>query len=190
MGSITKSFLNLGINFTYCGPLDTRAQSIRSSTIDRVLVTSSEANYQRAGLQIKLDALYKDFYEELNLILGADYNLLYYKVYSNDVEQNQMTGSYTSNGFTRTMRQLRYFNLNLGLEWRDYITEHFGYFIQLSYNPTIRTDTHSLLFERVYINGKTHPLEGTRIKPGENGLPEENFEFRFINLSLGLTYQW
>jgi hypothetical protein len=56
--------------------------------------------------------------------------------------------------------------------------------------PLTQANTHSILLEKVQINGQTHPLEGETLKPGENGLPDENYEFQFINLSLGLTYQW
>lgn len=149
----------------------------------------------RYRINIKLDVLYKDPYESLNLILGGYYATLYNR--TNDIdpvydEEGPLGGAVPNQnlGVSRTMRQLRYFSFNLGLEWRDYITPHFGYLLGLAYNPLVRTTTHSLLFERVALDGQTHPMEGKRITPGEDGYPLETYAFRFVNLNFGLTYQW
>jgi hypothetical protein len=180
-----KPFLNLNLALLQAGFSYDGYVSIRSNSIESILLANTGSKFQRLNLNLKFDVLFKDDYEELNLMVGAGYNLLHNRTISNDYNDD-----FILLGATRTMRQLRYFNLNLGVEWRDYFTKHFGYFLQLSYNPTIRTSTHSLLFERVYLNGGTHPLEGKEINPGENANPQENFEFSFVSFNIGLTYQW
>jgi hypothetical protein len=147
---------------------------------------------QRFQLNLKLDALYKDPYESLNLIVGGHYALMYNLTRDTDPSVF-FSETYTDEinyGITRTMRLLRYFSFNLGVEWRDYITPHFGYFLQLVYNPMVRTTTHRLIFEQVTLAGETHPLEGEKIFPGQEGYPQETHGFTFININLGLTYQW
>jgi hypothetical protein len=156
--------------------------------------SSSWSKIQRVNINLKLDALYKNPYESLNLIVGGHYALLYNRTTDIDpLVLIQTTGSTIlreNYGITRTMRLLRYFSFNLGVEWRDYITPHFGYFLQLVYNPMVRTTTHRLIFEQVSLAGETHPLEGEKIFPGQDGYPQETHGFTFININLGLTYQW
>jgi hypothetical protein len=183
-------FLRANFNFAYSGLANTQVQNIRTSLNDQVVARQSDVKYSRTSLNACFDLLYQDPFESLNFIVGLGYNHLYNRVSFVDIAGQNAEQKYIINGFTRTMRQVRYFNLNLAAEWRDYITPHFGYFIRLGYVPLTQANTHSILLEKVQINGQTHPLEGETLKPGENGLPQENYEFQFINLSLGLTYQW
>jgi hypothetical protein len=183
-------FLRANFNFAYSGLANTKTQG-RSGSSSNFVIRTSDINYSRSSLNACFDLLYQDPYESLSFIIGVGYNYLYNRVfYSIDSAGQGPNNVGMASSFTRTMRQVRYFNLNLAVEWRDYITPNFGYFIRLGYMPLTQANTHSILLEKVQINGQTHPLEGETLKPGEKGLPDENYEFQFINLSLGLTYQW
>ena len=185
-----NSFFAASGSFSHTAFVSSGSWSETNSTLSGSVNQKIVIRTQRLNANLKLDALYKNNYEELNLIAGLGYNILYARTSVSNTDGEDSNDALLASGNTRTMRQLRYFNLNLGLEWRDYFSEHFGYFISFYYNPTVRTNTHSLLFEQVSIEGETHPLEGQKIKPGENGYPEENFEFNFMSLSFGLTFQW
>ncbi|QNR25216.1 hypothetical protein [Croceimicrobium hydrocarbonivorans] len=185
-----KPYLSLSLNFNQVGLSKDKGTATISNGMGLTVIEQSlDFKSQRLGLDLKIDALYKSPYEELNLILGINGNIIYNRTVSKDIEQD--SARFIVLGSTRTMREIRYISFNIGLEWRDYFSEHFGYFLRLKYMPTVNTSTASLLFEHINIDGNTeHPRYGQSIKPGTAGYPAEFFSFDILSFSLGLSYQW
>lgn len=185
-------YLKACLNINQYGIISGNLSSISGNPSEGIsyLNESIEPKFQSINLNAKIDALYKSPYEELNLILGLTGNIFYLRTVSNILNEDDPNRKYIESS-SRTMRQIRFIGLNIGLEWRDYFSEHFGYFLQLSYMPTVHTRTANLHFEQINIKGdNSHPLNGKSIQPGTNGYPSEPQTFDLLRFKLGLTYQW
>lgn len=186
-----KPYLKISTSFQQAGLWRSTNSMEVSDGIEKITTEALTDQIQRLSLNCQLDMLYKSPFEELSFILGMSGYIIYNRSISNAYTQNNSRPGFTINGSTRTMRQIRYIGLNLGLEWRDYFSEHFGYFFRLSYQPKVNVGTSSLLFEQINIDGvSNHPLEGETIKPGNNNYPEENFSFDLLLINFGLSYKW
>ena len=185
-------YLRTGINFNQYGitHAEIYAKHIFRDNGVSFITESMDPRFQCINLNAKFDALYKSPYEELNISLGVTGNIFYLRTVSNILNEDDPNRKYIESS-SRTMRQIRFIGLNIGLEWRDYFSEHFGYFLQLNYTPRVNTKTANLLFEQINIEGDTsHPLNGKSIQPGTNDYPSEPQTFDILRFNLGLTYQW
>lgn len=78
-------------------------------------------------------------------------------------------------------RKSFFYGLDLGLQWRDYFSERWGYALTASFMPWGRGSVHKVLARELLIHGESEPLPQTTIRPRQDFPKEPRGEFNFAN---------
>lgn len=136
--------------------------------------------------RVKFDALWKDEYEAFNLIVGFSYTRVTanFKQYASGTANGQAVDNRLN-----WNKHLSGWRWHLGLEWRDYFTSHFGYYMALHYSPSFQMAVQKEEFTQLSLNGTPHELEGEVIKYPNDQYPRDMHDVLQLSLQFGLTYK-
>lgn len=87
-------------------------------------------------------------------------------------------------------RIFNYFRFDFGIEWRDYFSKHWGYFLYVDLSVPLEMETSKIKVDRYRLNfGEARELEGQELDPDDFPFPPARTEGFFISGGFGLTYQ-
>lgn len=189
------SWLRAELKAQYSWPIEQR-QSVNYRLGDpgspSSMLVGEEGEFNRAysayagKLSIAIDLLWKAEFESLLFKLGGAFGQL------KMTEFNSMR--FTDNNQQQELelsRVLSYYRWELGVEWRDFFSPHFGYQIGMDFSPGFQHQANSLQLDYLRFDGEQQAAEGTRIEDPTNTRGErESFSHDwFFALYLGLSYR-
>lgn len=139
------------------------------------------------GLNARLDALWKNDYEALYAIVGISFNRMINKLDETAIGTYNGSEVYNELDWKQSYHSLK---AVIGLEWRDYFSPHFGYFLRVAYSPLHKMKASAITFNRLRINGNAHPLEGERISFSDPDYLGHTNRLFAATFNLGVTYQF
>jgi len=87
-------------------------------------------------------------------------------------------------------RVFNYFRFDFGIEWRDYFSKHWGYFLYADISVPMEMEVSKIKVDRYRLNfGEVRDLEGQKLDPADFPFPPARFEGFFLSGGLGITYR-
>lgn len=191
-----RPWLTASMQILYGAPLDISS----GSSIDEALLPEEKYPNQRVTRQssgissffeiapkINFDLSWKEPYEAFHIRVGPTLGWLYYReVELVKGDLSILEASHQQKDVTRIFNFVR---LDLGIEWRDYITRHLGYFLSADISAPFTVSVSKIEVDTYRINGEAQPLEGQKIDPDDFGGGGEDIDIYYLNFGLGLTYK-
>lgn len=87
-------------------------------------------------------------------------------------------------------RFFNYIRFDFGIEWRDYFSKHWGYFLYADISVPMEMEVSKIKVDRYRLNfGEVRDLEGQKLDPADFSFPPARFEGFFLSGGLGITYR-
>ncbi len=139
-----------------------------------------------AAVALKADLLSKDVYEAFNILAGVTFGQQFINTQESIIGEikNQPVNNYID--YTKRYHQFSGF---IGAEWRDYFSEHFGYFLGVKYVPPFTLNLIQVKVDSFTRSGVEQEQSGTIIST----FPTDDFDAQRASqfgFSLGLSYQF